>query len=475
MKPFLTLFFSLALLAPLSAQLGEIDPDFQPGAGFGSGFTEERVEAIVQQPDGKLLIGGWFTDYDGSPAGRIVRINLDGSIDNSFDSSEGFDGFSSYVKSIALQSDGKIIVGGNFLTYDGVTRHRIARLNPNGSLDESFDPLTGFDSDVSDLFIQPDGKIVVSGIFSTYDWLGDGQPYSGICRLNADGSIDESFDPGSGFGSTSGQRRVNKIVLQPDGKILAAGQFTSFNGEPRVIVARLNSDGSLDSSFDPGDNFNLVFGFYGEASALALLPDGKVMLGGNFGHSQANDSGLIRLNSDGSIDPGFATNSFVSSFAVQSDGKLIASRIGPYFVRRHNTDGSIDSDFAGVELNDIATAIHVQFDGNVLLGGWFDYNPNAIMRLIGDTPSVGVAEAGSTPSFELYPNPINDFFHLTVDASLLPSAPEVIIYTLDGRTIYQEQVTQPVTVLPCTDWPAGIYFVAVTTGGKREVRRVVVG
>lgn len=477
MKKYLTFLFSLTSLIPLSAQIGEIDPDFQTGAGFGSGFMQERVETIAQQPDGKLLIGGWFTEYDGNPAERIVRINLDGSVDNSFDSSEGFayHELSSRVKTIALQSDGKIVVGGSFITYGDVTRHHIARLNPDGSLDESFNTLTGFNSAVYDLLIQPDGKIVVAGTFSIYNWQGNEFSCRGICRLNTDGSIDEGFDVGSGFVSGLGFGIVNKIVLQPDGKILAAGLFTSFNGIPRTVVARLNADGSLDGSFDAGDNFTNFFGFVGEATALALLPDGKVMLGGEFSHNQAFNSGVVRLNSNGSIDPGFATNGLVSSFIVQSDGKLITSSIDLVHVRRHNTDGSIDADFAGVELNDIVATIHIQFDGNVLLGGWFDNNPSTLMRLVGDTPPVGVNEAVAATSFEVYPNPSDDFFHLTVDGSILNSAPEVVIYTLDGRTIYQDRITQAATLLPCADWPAGIYFVAVTTGGKREVRRVVVG
>jgi uncharacterized delta-60 repeat protein len=465
---------ALALTTTLSAQVGTIDPNFQPGSGFGTGFVQERVETIVQQADGKLLIGGWFTDYNGTPANRIVRINLDGSIDNSFNTGAGFDGFSSYVKDIAVQPNGKIVVVGNFLTFDGVTRHRIARLNADGSLDDSFDPLTGFDSDISTLALQPDGKIIVAGIFSNYDWLGNAIPYGGICRLNAGGSIDESFDPGTGFGSTSGQRRVNKIVLQPDGKILCAGQITSFNNEPRLMVARLNANGSLDSSFDPGENFTLFFGFYGEASALALLPDGDLMLGGNFGYTPAGNSGLVRLNSDGSHDPTFAANASVTAFTVQADGKVIAARSGPYFVRRYLADGSIDTGFEGVELNDWATDITVQFDGNVILGGWFDYNPNGIMRLIGDTPSVGIAEAEVASPLILFPNPTTDRFRLTVDAALLVAAPRLTVVTLDGRVVLERTITDATTVIPCADWSAGTYLVELTAGSLRELSRLVV-
>jgi uncharacterized delta-60 repeat protein len=474
MKNALSIFGALVCTLPAWAQVGSIDPSFNPGAGFGVGALQERVECLEQQPDGKLLIGGWFTDYNGTPANCIVRINLDGSIDNSFNTGTGCEGVFPYVNAIAVQGNGRIIVGGNFNDFDGVSKNRLVRLNANGSIDESFDVLTGFNSDVNDLAIQTDGKIIATGIFSQYDWLsGSAIPRSGIIRLNADGSNDDTFNPGAGFASTSGQMRVNCVAIQPDGKILTAGQFTAFDGEPRVLVARLNSDGSLDSSFDAGDGFALNFGFYGEVSAMELLPDGKIMLAGNFMHNGANGSGLIRLNSDGSIDNTFTATDYGTAMTVQTDGKVIISALGPYFIRRYNSDGSLDTSFEVTELNDWAQDILVQFDGNILLGGWFDYNPNAIMRVIGDSPWVGMDEL-SALSFNVFPNPASDF--IRIDASHVARHPVAMIqvYNHLGQVIHTEALVSDQLLISCAAWPAGTYFIHAVGTKTPYTQKVIV-
>ncbi len=262
-KIVLILSLSILQFMDVNAQLGTIDPNFSLGTGFtGTGITQARVEIINQQTDGKLLVGGWFTSYNENPASRIARLNLDGTIDSGFNTGTGFTGFSPYVKAIALQPDGKIVVGGNFTAFNGTNRHRIARLNSDGTLDTGFNPLTGLNSDVNAIAIQSDGKIVIGGIFTLYDWLNsDGISRPKIAILNADGSLDTSFDPQAGFGTSIGsQERVTKIIVQPDGKILTCGQFEQFNGTTRFMVARLNENGTLDNSFDAGANFQFNFG-----------------------------------------------------------------------------------------------------------------------------------------------------------------------------------------------------------------------
>ena len=192
----------------------------------------------------------------------------DGSLDTSFDPGSGAN---SWVYELAIQPDGKILIGGNFTTYNGTGRNSIARLNADGSLDTTFDPGTGADNYVLGLAIQSDGKILIGGAFTTYNGTGR----NSIARLNADGSLDTSFDPGAGangFGYA--------LAIQADGKILIGGDFTSYDGTGRNRIARLNADGSLDTSFDPGtgaDNYPV---------ALAIQPDGKILIGGGFTHLQ---------------------------------------------------------------------------------------------------------------------------------------------------------------------------------------------
>lgn len=451
----------------LCAQLGEIDPSFDPGTGFTDGGSGSEVEIFIQQPDGKILAGGWFSEYNGTPANMVARLNLDGSIDNSFNTGNGFTGVSGYVKALALQPDGKVLVGGNFLEYNGTTRHRIARLNSDGSLDMSFDPGSGFNSDVNSIVLQPDGKIIVAGIFSAYDWLNSGGiPRASIARLNSDGSLDASFDPGAGFGTTVGQRRVHKIILQPDGKILACGQFTSYDAVPRFLVARINADGSLDNSFDAGENFTMFFSVYGEPWDMKLQADGRILLAGNFKHMGAGESGVVRLNSDGSIDNSLDLYALSTCIGLQPDGKIYLSDIGPYTLRRYMPDGSRDDDFPSTTFNDVAQTILIQYDGNVLIGGWFSYNPSGLMRLIGDNPSpapTGLQSQQFLSHVRVFPNPASDVLNLELNQEAVALETRFSLYNAIGQEIYHTLLQSSIESISLANLPDGLYFYRVSS------------
>jgi len=478
-KVLILLSLTIFLFTDAQAQLGTIDANFTLGTGFtGTGFTQSRVECITQQADGKLLVGGWFTDYNGTSANRIARLNLDGSIDNSFKTGAGFTGFSGYVKSIALQQDGKIVVGGNFTAFNGTTRHRIARLNSDGSLDTSFDPLTGFNSDVNSVAIQSDGKIVVAGVFSSFDWQNSGGiSRLRIARLYSDGSLDASFDPGNGFVSTTGaQARVHKLIIQSDGKILACGQFEEFNTSSRIIVARLNSDGTLDNSFDAGRNFQLNFGFYGEAWDMKLQPNGKILLAGNFGHTGASNSGVIRLNSDGSLDNTFTINKKATAIGLQSNGQVYVSETGPYNFNRHNTDGTIDPSFPQTTFNDIAQTIVIQSDGNILIGGWFSYNPSGLMRLIGDNPNLSTSDLLSNPiSVLVYPNPTSQYINIEIGAKQIEAKIDFALLSLNGQKLMQTSIDKPQYSFDVQQLPSGLYIYHIVSNfGILKTGKVVI-
>jgi uncharacterized delta-60 repeat protein len=218
---------------------GSIDNTFITGTGFNN-----PVNTIAVQSDGKILVGGQFNSYNGVSSNVIIRLNSDGSQDSSFVIGTGFNG---NVNSIVIQSDGKILLGGIFTTYNGVTSTRIIRLNSDGSIDNTFITGTGFNSTVNTISIQSDGKILVGGQFNSYN----GVSLNRIIRLNTDGSQDTSFVIGTGFGGI-----VNSISIQSDGKILVGGQFTSYNGVSLNRIIRLNTDGSQDTSFNIGTGFN---------------------------------------------------------------------------------------------------------------------------------------------------------------------------------------------------------------------------
>jgi uncharacterized delta-60 repeat protein len=360
---------------------GTVDATFNSGSGFNSG-----VAAMVQQSDGKIVIGGGFTSYKGVTCNKIVRLNTDGSIDATFNTGTGFTvpGFAScIVYSLALQSDGKIVVGGEFTHFNGTSRNRIARLNADGSLDATFNPGTGAVARVNSVALQSTGKIVIGGDFTVYN----GTIRNYVARLNTDGSLDATFnaDP-----TTGANNIVYKLVLQNDDKIVIGGHFTGYNGATRNRVARLNADGTLDASFNPGT------GASSTVLSLAVQSDNKVVIGGHFtSYNGATRSRIARINTDGSIDgtfdPGTGANDYITNIFINSDGRILIggefksyNNSMSYRIARVNADGSLDATFnsskGGVNTSyastpGVVSSMLVQSDNKILIGGFFDsYN-----------------------------------------------------------------------------------------------------
>ena len=391
------LLFNFTL--PLFAQDGSIDNTFNNG-GTGADIS---CNTITLQSDGKILIGGNFTNYNGvNVPDRILRLNADGSVDNTFNN--GGTGTNSTVLTIAVQSDDKVLMGGHFSQYNGViVPTRIIRLNADGSFDNTFNN-GGFGPNmpVISIVLQSDGLVLIGGSFSQYN--GVNVP-GRIIRLNVDGSVDNTFNNG-GTGANS---HVRSVVLQSDGQVLIGGSFSQYNGVnvPNRII-RLNADGSIDNTFNNGGT-----GANSHVRSVVLQPDGKILIGGEFSQYNGVNApfGIIRLNADGSIDNtfnngGIGTDNTVHSIAIQSDGKLL---IGGDFMQyngvdvpdrliRLNADGSIDNTFnnGGTGVDVLVLSVALQADDKVLIGGFFDmYNgvdrPDGIMRLNNTLPVIPVA------------------------------------------------------------------------------------
>ena len=354
---------------------GTLDSSFYTGTGF-----DNEVWSIAIQGDEKILCGGFFTSYNGATRNSIVRLNSNGTLDSSFNIGTGFN---SPVLSIAIQSDGKILCGGPYTSYNGATRNRIVRLNSNGSLDSSFNVGTGFNAQVLSIVIQSDGKILCGGTFTSYN----GRTQNRIVRLNSNGTLDSSFNVGTGF-----NEQVFDIAIQSDGKILCLGTFTSYNGATRNRIVRLNSDGSLDNSFFVG------VGFDGPAASVEVQSDGRILCGGNFtSYNGTNQSGIVRLNSDGTLDSslsvGTGFNFYIWSIAIQNDSKILCGGSFRNYngtsqnrIVRLNSNGTLDSSFnIGTGFNSPVLSTAIQKNGNILCGGIFtSYNEtiqNRISRL----------------------------------------------------------------------------------------------
>ena len=369
---------------------GELDPAYNPPT------SNMPVQAVVIQSDGKAVIGGQFTSINGVAVSAVVRLNTDGTLDSTFANATAgnfIPGDTANVSTLTLQPDGKILV-----TAYGVTTYQFAfvRINTDGSLDTAFSVTLGSNGPaLQTVAVQSDGHIIIGGVFDTLN----GSPAYNIARLNAGGSTDTTFsapllqsDPPVGlFGFVQG------VQIQTDGKFVVVGDLSHLDAPDTAGLARLNTDGSLDSTFTVTDVANVDF------QAVALQPDGNVLLSGNFttldGQPIAN---LARFSAtDGSLDTTLNTGTLFSggpaSVAVQSDGKILCTfndggygegLAGPPLVRL-NTDGSLDREFApgfflGSGSNGYGVA--VQADGQIIATGAF-LLPNqqtvGVARLIG--------------------------------------------------------------------------------------------
>jgi uncharacterized delta-60 repeat protein len=280
-----------------------LDASFDPGTGPNS-----SIQAVAIQSDGKILIGGYFSTVSGFDRQYIARLNSNGTLDTTFDSGIGP---SSSVEAISVQSDGKILVGGWFSTYSGYSQNYLARLNPDGSLDMGY--RTTPNSIVKDIAIQSDGRAIIGGSFSNVNGISK----NGVARINPDGTLDSSFNSGSGSNS------VEDVFVQSDGKILICGGFSTFGGVARKYIARLEVSGELDTTFDPGTGPN------NSLTSVCADAQGKVVIAGHFTKvSGAFCFRIARLNQDGSLDVTFRTgvgmNGVVNSLMIQPDAKIIA-------------------------------------------------------------------------------------------------------------------------------------------------------
>ena len=267
---------------------GSIDTTFNAvGTGFPMGGGS--VFSVFTQADGKILVGGTgFTTYNGTAINRkgLIRLNSDGSLDTTFNSSgTGVNtGSSIGVYAIKQQTDGKNLIAGNFTTFNGSTVNGFARIDLDGAIDNTFAPTSGgFNTNAAPRFItiQPNGKIVVTGTFTSYETVSR----TNIVRINDNGSLDTSFTPGAG---PSGGIAYAPVIMS-DGKLLLPGSYTSYNGTAINRLARLNTDGTLDTSFSPGSTgAQGYFYLFGQAAtsnritAIFPLADGKFLASGNF-------------------------------------------------------------------------------------------------------------------------------------------------------------------------------------------------
>jgi uncharacterized delta-60 repeat protein len=205
---------------------GDLDTGFNPNAN-------STVTSVAVQADGKVLIGGLFSSVGGVTRNYIARLNADGSLDTGFNPNANLT-----VNSVALQADGKVLIGGSFTTVGGVTRNYVARLNTDGTVDTGFNP--NANNTVFGFAVQADGKVLIAGDFTTMGGVARNR----IARVNADGSLDPSFNPDA-------NSTVTSLAVQADGRVLAGGAFSTMGGSTRNRLSRLVNDPATQSLTTP--------------------------------------------------------------------------------------------------------------------------------------------------------------------------------------------------------------------------------
>ena len=315
--------------------LARLNTDGGVDGTFDAGGPDNQVEAIVVQADGKILIGGPFSSVNGvANLAHVARLRSDGSVDTSFNPDPGVAGYPrGSVHAVAAQQDGKVWAGGNFYYVSGTNRNNVVRFNQNGTLDLDLS-LTPDVSifNVCALGVQSDGKVILGLHYAS-------ALVSYLERLNTDGSVDTNF-LAVVAGSISSEA-VYSIVVLPDDRLLIGGDFSSVNGYSRNGVARINADGSVDTTFHPGTGANYT------VWCVAVQADGKVLVGGSFWtFNGVTRNGIVRLNADGSVDSGFNPGGGVHTLnnypnppimcvAGQPDGKTL---IGGQFTQFNGTN-----------------------------------------------------------------------------------------------------------------------------------------
>lgn len=287
--------------------------------------------------------------------------------------------------------------------------------------------------------IQNDGKIIIGGSFTSYNGISRNR----IARLNSDGTLDTTFNPGTGASSF-----IYTTKIQSNGKIIIGGSFTTYNGIQRKYIARLNTDGSLDTAFNSGTLVN------SQVYCTSIQNDGKIYIGGF--------SYLTRLYSDGTLDLSFTPNlgSNVGTFRfilIQNDGKIISA--GNY-AKRFNSDGTLDNTFSIFSNASGYSSANFQNDGKIIVTSFTNIeNKNCVARLNGGTLSTPVFEKDN---IVVYPNPAKD--HITVDCGNLDyvSGWHITITNVLGQEIYNHPMNTQQHTVALNSWTGqGMYFVKV--------------
>lgn len=505
MKKIIILHLLLNITKLFAQQAGTLDNTFGVGGLVTTDFIGDFNEAfsVVVQPDNKIIVAGYglnITSFDF----ELVRYNTDGTLDETFGEAGKVItdlGGSDQINSMLLQADGKILVAGRSVNTNYY--FALARYNTDGILDNTFgtngtvitDVTTGSDV-ASSVGITPNQKILVAG----YSFNGTERDII-LVQYNMNGTLDTTFCAGGKLVSNITEReQVNALLIQPDGKIIVAGEANY-----TYCLIRYNSDGTFDNSF--GINgiviTNMGSNLFSVARSIAIQPDGKIVVAGDIENGPFSDVALARYNIDGTLDDTFdfdgkvITNvgsgyDYANSLTLQPDGKILVAGStaidtvffpnSKFLLLRYNQDGSLDESFGinGASIDYIGMtdnflhSVVMQPDGKILVAGMGDLGISigfdfVIMRYLSDL-NVGILDfIKPQNSVLIYPNPINSELHLkyTIGEMAMISInitdtqgkliSEIISNQRQDTGLYEQIIPFPENL------PSGVYYINIVS------------
>lgn len=402
--PVVGAYVLLLLLHARPASGQYLDLTFQPPTQYSSTSADAfyadvaQVQALARDASGRLLVAGRFDQLGAAPTGGLTRLLASGAPDPTFN--PGGTGANGIVRALVVLPTGQLLIAGTFTRYNGTRVGRLVRLNTDGTLDATF--TTDFDHPVSALAVDGAGRIYAGGSFARVN----GQPANGLVRLTAGGAVDAAFVTGQGLaysypnGPRLYQYDVTRLLLDPQGRLLVAGEFLQYQGVTSGKLVRVLPSGARDLSFGGSGA-----GLEGSVYDIALLPTGSLLVAGQLtSYYGATVSRVIRLNAAGGLDGTFAVPTTISrrSWAVapQPNGTVLVS--AGRFVSRLTATGALDATFTPVSLdaNGLARVLLPDASGAVMFGGSFrTANQQAAGALARALPTGTLDPGAAWPTF----------------------------------------------------------------------------
>ncbi len=502
-KNFLLLCTAVFSNSTIYSQTGVLDTTFGTNGIVLTDINQSSstVFSTALQSDGKIVAAGINFVTGSGQDYCVVRYNANGSLDASF----GTNGIATvalgilddFGRSIAIQSDGKILVAGNTRVQIATTQTRlrlgVIRLNSNGTLDTSFDSdgiatfaLSTLNDNPGTIALQSDGKIIIGGTAST------GSNFFTV-RLNTNGTLDTSFSSdGIVLTTIDGQTNLGRAcAVQPDGKILVCGVASSGDNASFAII-RLNSNGTLDTTFSgDGKASTPMRAADDENMGMVLQPDGKILLGGIIdpvGLPALYEFGVVRFNANGSLDTTFgtagklttsigATSDYGNCIALQPDGKFVVGGYAfngvnnDFALAKYNSNGSLDTTFgtngtvitAVTGLDDKAYSVIFQPDGKIILAG----KGGSIFGLVRYNNNTLSSEnfIKQENSIKIYPNPTEDL--LTID---IKQNTTISIIDVSGKVVLTKEISTENNTINIQSIAIGIYLI---TADSKIIAKII--